>query len=71
MSVTVAFQDYMAGWDLARELLIDLGLEIISNLLNTTVPKSVDDELTMGLRECLKTAQLMGEIPLSSVQLFC
>lgn len=70
MSVTVAFQDYMAGWDLARELLMDLGLEIISTLLESVVPKSISDELTMGLRECLRTAQLMGEVPMSSIQLF-
>ena len=71
MSVTVTMQDYMAGWDLARELLLDLGLSIISKLLNTIVPKSADDEITMGVRECLRTAQLMGEVPMASIQLFC
>jgi hypothetical protein len=71
MSVTIAFQDYMAGWDLARELLLDLGLSIISTLLESVVPKSVSDDMTMGLRECLKTAQLMGEVPMASIQLFC
>lgn len=71
MSVTVAFQDYMAGWDLARELLIDLGLEIINTLLESVVSKSVSDDLTMGLRQCLKTAQIMGEVPMSAVSLFC
>jgi len=71
MSVTVTMQDWMAGWDLARELLLELGLEIISTLLESVVPKTVDDDMTTGLRECLRTAQVMGEIPMSSMSLFC
>ena len=72
MSVTTTFQDYMAGWDLARSVIKDCGLKAADSLLVNVVAKPGDtqDSLIMGILECAKTAIAICDIPMKSVDLF-